>query len=64
MYNSYYYPYYRRYPIPVWPVAYNPYYANYGSYINAYQSQIGNQSIVNTGTASNINQIFTPTAIY
>jgi hypothetical protein len=28
--------------------------------INAFQSQIGYQSVINTGTASGINQIFSP----
>ena len=56
----FYFPYYRSYPIvPVYP-----YYANYGSYFNAFQSQIGNQSVINTGVANGINQVFSPTAIY
>lgn len=66
MFRNYYYPYYRTYPVaPYWPAypAYPAYpYANYG--INAYQSQIGNQSIVNTGVATDISQVFSPTAIY
>ena len=69
MYPSYYYPYYRALPLvpyypvqPYYPIA--PYYANYGSSVNAYQSQIGNQSVVNTGVANGINQVFNPTQIF
>lgn len=72
MFSGYYYPYYRTiqpvvpyYPIqPYYPIA--PYYAyaNYGSAVNAYQSQIGNQSVVNTGVANGINQVFNPTQIF
>lgn len=71
MYSGYYYPYYRvmpplvpyYYPVqPYYPI--QPYYANYGSAVNAYQSQIGNQSVINTGVANGINQVFTPTQIF
>lgn len=69
MYSGYYYPYYRVLPIapyypvsPYYPIA--PYYANYGSAINAYQSQIGAQSVVNTGIATDISQVFNPTQIF
>jgi hypothetical protein len=50
------YPFYRS------PYFYNPglypgVYGGWGnSYFNAFQSQIGNQSLINTGTASDINQ--------
>lgn len=65
MYSGYYYPFYRSfpgYPGPFYTVY--PYYANYGSSINAFQSQLANQSVINTGTATGINQVFSPTAIY
>jgi hypothetical protein len=64
MFESYYYPYYRS-PgafISPYPYAY-PYY-NYSSGINAFQSQLANQSVVNTGIAAGINQIANPTNIY
>lgn len=68
MYNGYYYPFYRSfpgYPGPFYPqYPYYANYANYGSSINAFQSQLSNQSVINTGTATGINQVFTPTAIY
>lgn len=57
------YPFYRSpYYQSLYPVVPYPYYANYG--VNAFQSQLANQSIVNTGFATDINQIFSPTAIY
>jgi hypothetical protein len=58
---GYNYPFYRSpYMYPAYP-AY-PYYANYG--INAFQSQLANQSIINTGIATGINQVFSPVSIY
>jgi hypothetical protein len=35
-----------------------------GTYINGYQSQFGYQSFINTGNAGNVNQIYSPYAIY
>jgi hypothetical protein len=65
MYNGYYYPLYRRFPEYPGPFYTNyPYYVNYGSSINAFQSQIASQHVINTGTASNIGQVFSPAAIY
>ena len=45
----------------------NPYYMPYGNYgygINAFQSQIGNQSLVNTGVMAGVTQTFAPTQIW
>jgi len=47
----------------------NPYYMpyGYGNYnygINAFQSQIGNQSLINTGVMAGVNQTFSPTQIW
>lgn len=64
MYGGYYYPFYRAFPTPYWPGVGYPYQSYYGSYINAYQSQLANQSVINTGVATNISQVFSPTAIY
>jgi hypothetical protein len=55
---GYTYPFYRS---PYFYPAY-PYFANYG--INAFQSQIANQSVINTGVATGINQTFSPVSIY
>jgi hypothetical protein len=62
---GYTYPFYRS-PYNFLPGTYIPGYPYYGggSYFNAFQSQIGNQSVINTGVASGINQVFSPTAIY
>jgi len=59
---GYYYPYYRSPYVQPFYSPYQSYYANYG--VNAFQSQLANQSVINTGTAAGINQIFSPTAIY
>jgi len=65
MFGSYYYPYYRS-PGAIMPYpyygAYNPYYNYLG--INAYQSQLSNQTVTNTGIAAGINQIANPINIY
>ncbi len=66
-----YYP-YGGYPYGGYPYGGYPYggypYGGYpyggGSAINAFQSQIGYQNFVNTGTATNVNQVFSPYAIY
>jgi hypothetical protein len=43
-------------------------YGGYGGYggtaINAFQSQIGYQNVVNTGIATNVSQVYSPFAIY
>jgi hypothetical protein len=60
---GYYYPFYRSpYVGPYWST--QPFYPYYNSSFNAVNSQFANQSIVNTGTATGINQIFSPTQIY
>jgi hypothetical protein len=60
---GYYYPFYRSpYIGPFYPVS--PYTPYYNSSFNAYNSQIADQRIVNTGTATDISQIFSPTQIY
>jgi hypothetical protein len=77
MYRGYYSPSYRSsapgyYPYGGYPYGGYPYggypYGGYpyggGSAINAFQSQIGYQSVVNTGTATNVSQVYSPFAIY
>lgn len=60
---GYYYPFYRSpYVAPYWPN--QPFYPYFNSSINAFDSQFANQSIVNTGTATGINQIFSPVNIH
>jgi len=46
---------------------YRPYYGygfGFGSSINTFGSQIGTQSLVNTGTMAGVNQTFSPTQIW
>jgi hypothetical protein len=60
MFNSFYYPYYRSFGYPVYPM---PYYGpTYSS--NIIGSAVSNQRLVNTGTAIGVNQISTPTVIW
>ena len=65
--NMFYHPYYRT---PYYGFGY-PYgygygypYGNYGTAINAIGSQFNSQSLINTGVATGVNQIFSPTNIY
>lgn len=69
MYPGYLYPFYRSYSYPVvYPYSswgsygYAPYGYGYGS--NIVGSAVANQSLINTGTASGITQIATPTVIW
>lgn len=60
---GYHYPFYRSpYVGSFYPMS--PYSSYYNSSFNAFNSQFANQSIVNTGSATGINQIFSPTQIY
>lgn len=63
----YYYPFYRSfgygYPYGGYPFGGYPF-GNYGTAINAIGSQFNNQSLINTGVATGISQVFTPTNIY
>jgi hypothetical protein len=61
-FSNYYYPFYRSFPVAP---AYQPqYYYGPTNSVNAFQSQLANQSVVNTGFAAGINQTANPTTIY
>lgn len=71
MYSGYLYPFYRGYPYPVvypyvgWgSYGYAPYGYGYSYGSNIIGSAVANQSLINTGTATGINQIATPTVIW
>lgn len=73
----YYHPFYRSpgfgfgYPYGSSPYGGYPYggypyggYGNYGTAINAIGSQFGSQSFINTGVATGISQVFSPSNIF
>jgi hypothetical protein len=63
MFRFPYYSYINPYSYPFEAGAYGGF-SNYNFGVNAFQSQIANQSLINTGTMAGVNQVFSPTQIW